>query len=363
MRIVTLVISIMLFLPALSFAQGGAKSVAICKGTTLRLRAESAGASKFQWYKNSLLIAGSESELIVSEEGSYSVLALNSENCVSSLSISVDLTFNRPLAVDDIAIGKSSEEMLLDVLSNDQSLCAVLDTTTLTVHKMPLHGTVYKSKGKFKFKSQAGYGGTDSFTYTIKDALGQETNIATVTLDLSPPLPVTLIGFDAVKSELTSLLTWTTSMELNSERFEIERSTDARTWTKLGEILAAVMSNVRNSYRFIDESPESGLNYYRLKMIDRDGTFAYSSIKSVYFPEFAWAKLFPNPVSDVLNVVVSNKRVRKIRLIDSYGRVMYAGQINSPAIKIDMKSFAHGIYFIHLEQEDGMVRVFKVAHQ
>ena len=364
MRIVTLVISFMLVLPACAYAQGGAKLVSICKGTTLRLKAESSGANKYQWHKNNVVIAGSTGkELIVSEEGSYTVLALNATNCMSDLSVSVDLTFNRPVAVDDIAAVSSEQDLLLDVLLNDQSLCAALDTATLVIKRFPAHGTIVRSYGKFKFRGQTGYGGNDTFTYTVKDASGQETNAATVTIALSPPLPVTLISFSAVKDGLTSFLSWATSMELNSDHFEIQRSTDAKSWSRLGDVLAAVVSNVKNNYDFTDENPESGLNYYRLKMVDRDGSFAYSQIKSVHFPEFVWAKLFPNPVSDVLNVVVSNKRVRKIRLIDSYGRVMYAGQTNLSAIKIDMKSFAHGMYFIHLEQEDGVVRVFKVAHQ
>jgi hypothetical protein len=97
-------------------------------------------------------------------------------------------------------------------------------------------------------------------------------------------------------------------------------------------------------------------------MIDQDGTFAYSRIRSVNFPEFSWAKLYPNPVNEVLQVVVNNRRVRKIRVIDSYGRVMYEGHVSSALMHVDMKSYVPGTYLIHLEQEDGMVRVFKIVH-
>ncbi len=106
-----------------------------------------------------------------------------------------------------------------------------------------------------------------------------------------------------LKKDSTSLLTWITSTELNSDYFEIERSTDAKSWINLGIVQAAGNSNAKNNYNFVDSIPESGLNYYRLKMVDLDGTFAYSRIKSVNFPEFSWAKLYPNPVNDVLQIV------------------------------------------------------------
>jgi len=353
-----------LFLPAAVLAQSGAKEVAICKGTTLRLKAQSADASSYEWHKNDRVISSATgSDLVVSEEGNYTAFALNINGCSSAASVAIQLTFNRPVATDDIGAANSDTELLLDILANDQSLCADFDTSTLAIRRLPVHGAVYKSKGKFRYKAAAGYQGTDTFTYSVMDANGMESNIATVTMNMGPPLPVTLITFDAQKQELTSVLTWSTSLEINSDRFEIERSQDAKNWDMLGMVKAATISREKSSYHFVDDSPESGQNYYRLKMIDLDGSFAYSAIKSVHFPEFAWAKLFPNPVNDVLQIIISNKRVRKIRIIDSFGRVMYAGQVTSASIKVDFKTYAYGIYLIHLEQEDGMVRVFKIAHQ
>ena len=365
MKFVTLNIIFMLVLPALAFAQGGAKPVSICKGTSLRLKAAASGADSYEWHKNGELVVGQTGkELAVSEEGSYTVLALNAEGCSSLISIAIELTYNVPTAVNDRMSGKTNELLILDVLQNDQSMCAELDTTSMIVKSVAAHGVVFKKDGKFLFKPERDYEGTDYFTYSVSDKTGLVTNVATVTIDLSAsPLPVTLISFNAVKKEVTSYLTWATSMEMNSDRFEIERSPDAKSWNKLGEVLASFISNVKNGYDYTDENPESGLNYYRLKMIDRDGTFAYSSIKSVHFPEFTWAKLYPNPVNDVLNIILTNRRVRKIRLIDTFGRVMHDGQVNSASLKLDMKSYVHGVYFIHLEQDDGMVRVFKVMHE
>ncbi|TKT91816.1 Ig-like domain-containing protein [Dyadobacter frigoris] len=364
MRFVPLFIFIILILPACAFAQSGAKPVSICKGTSLRLMAESSNANSYEWHKNGEIVSGQTGkELTVSDEGNYTVFALNLEGCSSGVSMAIQLTYNVPIAVDDRISGQNNELLLLDVLQNDQSLCAALDTTTMVVVRLPAHGLVFKKNGKFLFKPNSGYEGLDTFTYSVTDKNGQGTNVATVTVDLTtPPLPVTLISFDAIKEGLASLLTWLTSAELDSDHFEIERSTDAKNWIQLGKVAAVGNGNANNKYNFVDSIPESGMNYYRLKMIDLDGTFAYSRIKSVNFPEFSWAKLYPNPVNDVLQIVINNRRVRKIRLIDSYGRVMFDGQVSSASMRIDMKSYVPGTYLIHLEQEDGMVRVFKIVH-
>lgn len=363
MRFVTLIL-IVLGLPACALAQGGAKPVSICKGTSLRLKAESSNASSYQWQKNGAVITGqSGNELNVSEEGSYTVLALNAEGCGSGISIAVNLSYNIPKAVDDLLSVKNNIVVELDVLQNDQSLCAALDTTTMAVKTSPGHGSLYKKSGKFLFRPESNYDGPDTFTYTVSDEAGMTTNEGKVTLDISSvPLPVTLISFEATKQESNTLLTWITSSELNSDHFEIERSTDAKTWSYYGEVQAVGNSRVANTYTFVDSIPESGMNYYRLKMIDLDGTFTYSRIRSVDFPEFTWAKLFPNPVNDVLQVVINNRRVRKIRLIDSYGRTMHTTQVTSSSLRVDMKGYVPGVYFIHLEQEDGLVRVFKIVH-
>ncbi|WP_159468229.1 Ig-like domain-containing protein [Dyadobacter sp. 3J3] len=364
MKLVTFATLVLLILPALAFAQSGAKPVSICKGTTLRLKAVSSNANSYEWHKNGEIIPGqTQNELVVSDEASYTVFALNTEGCSSGISIAIILSYNVPSAVDDRISGKNNEILNLDVLQNDQSLCAALDTTTMIIKTLPGHGQVYKSGGRFLYLANKDYEGLDTFTYTVSDRSGQPTNVATVTLDITTvPLPVTLISFDAAKEGLTSLLTWATSTELNSDYFEIERSKDAKSWMNLGIKQAMGNSNAKSNYNFVDSIPESGLNYYRLKMIDMDGSFAYSRIQSVNFPEFSWAKLYPNPVTDVLQIAISNRRVRKIRLIDSYGRVMFDAQISFASMRVDMKSYVPGTYFIHLEQEDGIVRVFKIVH-
>jgi len=94
-------------------------------------------------------------------------------------------------------------------------------------------------------------------------------------------LPINMAEFKAVYSSGVSHLSWNTSQENNSSHFEIERSTDGVNFTRLGKVNAAGNSSNKISYSFNDIHPVTGINYYRLKMVDKDGKFAYSNIVTV----------------------------------------------------------------------------------
>ncbi|WP_170916740.1 polysaccharide lyase [Dyadobacter psychrophilus] len=97
------------------------------------------------------------------------------------------------------------------------------------------------------------------------------------------PLPVTLASFTAAKLGLVSQLKWSTAQEVNAERFVIQRSSNAKNWQNVGEKMAIGASSNLINYAFTDQKPVKGTSYYRLKIVDKDQTFAYSSIKSLKF--------------------------------------------------------------------------------
>jgi hypothetical protein len=112
----------------------------------------------------------------------------------------------------------------------------------------------------------AGYGGTQIAATTFSSIL----------------LPVSLTNFTAkANKQGTVNLAWATAAEQNNSHFEVARSVDGQSFTKIGEVLGAGSSNAANHYNFTDESPISGVNYYRLKQIDKDGKSTLSSSVSV----------------------------------------------------------------------------------
>jgi hypothetical protein len=105
-------------------------------------------------------------------------------------------------------------------------------------------------------------------------------------------LPVELISFDVnTLSGQTSKLQWQTAVEINNQGFDIERKCDTTLW----QTLATVLPGNNGKYIFIDHNPFQGINYYRLKQVDFDGTYTYSPIKSVYIKKTNM-EIYPNPV-------------------------------------------------------------------
>ena len=355
---------LLLFISRFAYGQDGNREVLICEGTPVRLKAESLGATSFEWRKdNQLLVGFYGSELVVSEEGNYSACALNGDGCPSDQSVIITVILRKPTAVEDFATGSNDQPIIVDVLKNDIDVCGSFDPNSLQVSAAPTHGAVEASDGKFIYTADATKPEADSFSYSVKDSDGQESDMAMVTLKMTTPgLPVTLISFEAVRDELSTRLSWITSEEKNSESFDVERSANAKNWEKIGAVKAGGNSASQNEYKYMDDQPLEGRNYYRLKMIDLDGTFTYSYIRTVQFPELSWAQLYPNPVNHTLNIKIRNSKVRKIRLIDSMGKVVLAASVSNSLMTVDMRGNLPGIYFAYLEQENGLVAIFKISH-
>lgn len=104
--------------------------------------------------------------------------------------------------------------------------------------------------------------------------------------------PVTISSFDAIVSNSSVSLEWTSAEENNFLKYEVERSFNANTFERIGN----VRSNENNLYKFVDNLPFKGNNYYRLKMIDLDGSYEYSKIITANFIGNDGFKVFPNPI-------------------------------------------------------------------
>ena len=118
--------------------------------------------------------------------------------------------------------------------------------------------------------------------------------------------PVEMLSFNARPFSGYVLLDWQTATEKNNEGFDIQRSTDGKTWETIGFVQGRGTTQTPQSYAYTDEAPLAGTSYYRLKQVDYNGAFEYSNILSVNYDldgKQQGLKLFPNPVSDELNIL------------------------------------------------------------
>lgn len=154
-------------------------------------------------------------------------------------------------------------------------------------------------------------------------------------------LPIHLSSFIAQKNNKTVLLKWTSNNEINFDGFEIEYSTNATDFIKVGFIKSQQLST-ENRYTFNHTEPQLGLNYYRLKMFDKDGKTSYSNIEVVNFSKTVFV-LKSNVVKDFIEVYSPQKTNATIVNID--GKVLMQIVLHQTQ-KIDVSNLSSGVYFI-----------------
>lgn len=193
------------------------------------------------------------------------------------------------------------------------------------------------------------------------DLSGNSANTMGPSSTLATPLPVKLVDFSAAREGNITTLAWSTSEETNSDYFDVERSGDGKAWEKLKTVAAKGESSVEVHYSAVDDSPMGGINFYRLKMVDKDGTFALSKIRNVEFDLKTGYTLFPNPVSDKLSFKSTEdwNSVASIKIYNAQGVEVYTSP-SVPVKEVDVKNLPSGTYVVKLSRKSRQSRSYKV---
>ena len=170
------------------------------------------------------------------------------------------------------------------------------------------------------------------------------------------PLPLNLLTFKGSLHNDATLLEWETANEINTSNFVVERSTDGRNFQEIATVTAVGNSAVNNKYSYTDNDvtrQSSSVVYYRLKVVDNDGSYNYSDVVTITLP-FVTSKvaLFPNPASHVVNVTITTEIDGKVKwqLVDNAGRIVNHNSIvakkGNNNIMINLNRLSSGTYFL-----------------
>ncbi len=175
------------------------------------------------------------------------------------------------------------------------------------------------------------------------------------------PLPVNLISFNVTQSASTAISVWKVAEEQEVREYQIERSIDGKSFSPITSIASLKSSSAE--YRFVDQSPASGWNYYRLRTIEDNGDVRLSSVVSLYFETGKGfnLSLFPNPVTGGNLTIKSFEGKANIRLnsiVDPMGRRIDLGKSETGLFETELQiqlspSLASGIYYALVEVEGG----------
>jgi len=162
------------------------------------------------------------------------------------------------------------------------------------------------------------------------------------------PLPIKLNAFAVKKIDNTAKISWSTEQEVNSSHFVVERSIDGRTWNAIATVAAAGNSSHRIDYSIFDNTPMRGVNYYRLKQVDKDAKYDYSAIEKALFNSDYTAEVVPNPAKDFINLYLTKTSTAgaTIQLLNAEGKVFYKTTSTLSHLQISTAGMSKGLYFV-----------------
>lgn len=168
-------------------------------------------------------------------------------------------------------------------------------------------------------------------------------------------LPIRLILFTASRLSNSVAISWQSAREQDVQFFEVERSSDGIHFSKIGKVAAVGNSSFIKHYSFEDVQP-SGINFYRLKIVNTNNTFEYSRIIVVRFENLAKLLAFPNPVKSTLNLQITQpKGLVQMQLFDVSGRLIKAFQLESGgstiSTSVDVSNLKKGVYLLKVKDE------------
>jgi hypothetical protein len=164
-------------------------------------------------------------------------------------------------------------------------------------------------------------------------------------------LPVVLTTFTAIAENGSAHLSWQTTQELNSSVFDIEHSGDGTQWTKTGSVKAAGNNSLTHDYSFIHTQPDPGKNYYRLKMVDLDGSWELSHTLQVTINTPAGIRIYPMPVTDYLVIAINGFRESlPYTILNAKGKEVKQGIITQNNQRVAIPDLPAGLYFFKTEK-------------
>ena len=185
-------------------------------------------------------------------------------------------------------------------------------------------------------------------------------NEYTLIVNACAPTPVTLTAFNGKYNNNAAYLDWQTSQEINNDHFELYKSTDGQTFSQIAIVKGAGYSNLVKNYSFIDNSVgNSAIVYYRLKQIDGNGKFTYSSIVRIATGGKMGIEVFPNPfVNNFTASFTANKNAdAELILRNSVGQPVMRKTIKvikgSNSINVtSLPSLNTGMYYLSISNDD-----------
>jgi len=186
----------------------------------------------------------------------------------------------------------------------------------------------------------------------------------TYSYTLSGPLAARLLAFSAVYQNAAAQLKWTIADEQDVKQYETEWSTDGSNFTKIGEVAATGNGPQRQDYFFTHNKPLNGKNYYRLKILDKNGRYAYSPIAVIDVRDNISISAYPNPAVDFITLSIGRqlKHGNSLRLINSSGVVVRTqNNLARGSFQLPVSALPAGLYRLEILEQGNTVYATRIV--
>lgn len=178
-------------------------------------------------------------------------------------------------------------------------------------------------------------------------------------------LPVSLGSFSANLAGSQKVgLSWTTLEEINTDHFDLQRSTDGGNWKTIATVKAAGNSTSAVTYNFTDITPAAGSNFYRLLMVDADGKSTISTVKAIRLSAIGKVSVYPNPASNVVSVSLGQvpRNEWHLTITNNNGQVVLNNRYSATTtvVNLPVSTYANGTYSVQIA-DGGDVQISKIV--
>ncbi|MFY8127615.1 MAG: T9SS type A sorting domain-containing protein [Chitinophagaceae bacterium] len=250
--------------------------------------------------------------------------------------------FNRPGATPQVDSFKNWKNLGYDAngIINNFIWNNGIDSSQLFIN--PTDNSVQQNLNGWVWKDLAG----NTITNLVLEPWTSKILIRTSTI-----LPLTFLKFKATLNKEIVSCTWETSNETNVNYFNIQRSSDGKTF----ETIYVTKATGKKSYTEHDNLTNTTLNkyYYRIESIDYDGKKQYSTTEEVKInnTNFTYLNVYPNPTSSILQVNFSES-IKELKIINQMGQVLMLVYPNTSKTSINTTNLTKGVYYIIVKNKN-----------
>jgi len=281
--------------------------------------------------------------------------------------VSVPFTNDVPTANTDSTTTGPNTPVTIPVLNNDSFGADSSSKGPITITNPPRNGTAVVNNGGtpndptddvITYTPNNGFLGKDTLIYQICDRNG-DCDTAMAIINVTIPLPVSLISFNAGINGTNVNLNWNVAQQISVKEYEVLFSTDGVHFNSIGNITATNTS----SYAFTHTSPVSGNDYYKIKAVNENGSYTYSLVQIIHVGNNdSKISIMPNPVSNQLHIITSDvNSIKEIKLTDVTGKLIYINSTEKDGI--NMSNYIPGVYILQIINANDEIQTEKIIKQ